>query len=80
MKPYWTHPDGMTSWYRVHILERNYSVKIVESPFDEMTITEIKFEWSGGNSFPRQVPPGDEYDKVCAAVFAAKKATSDKPA
>lgn len=75
MKPYWTDPDGMTSWYRVHILEKNYSVKVIESPFeDDVVITEIKLEWSGGNSVPRPVPAGDEYDKVCAAFQAAKKA------
>ena len=43
MKPYWTHADGMTSWYRVHVREKNYSVKVEESPFEEdVAITEIK--------------------------------------
>ena len=74
MNPYWTSPDGMTHWYRVHILERNYSVKVVESPFDGDEITEVKLEWSGGNSSPRQLSKGDEYDRVCAAFHAAKKA------
>lgn len=75
MKPYWTDPDGMTSWYRVHILEKNYSVKVVESPFeDDVTIVEIKLEWNGGKSAARAVPAGEEYDRVCAA-FRGKKAT-----
>jgi len=75
MKPYWTHADGMTSWYRVHILDKNYSVKVTESPFEEdVAITEIKAEWSGGNTAPRQVHAGDEYDRVSAAFFAARKA------
>lgn len=75
MKPYWTHSDGMTSWYRVHVLDKNYSVKIEESPFEEdVVITEVRQEWSGGNSVPRQIHAGDEYDRVCAAFYAAKKA------
>jgi hypothetical protein len=75
MKPYWTHEDGMTAWYRVHILDRNYSVKVIDSPFEEdVTISEIKMEWSGGNSVSRVIDPGDEYDRVCAAFLAAKKA------
>lgn len=73
MKPYWTDSDGSTSWYRVHILEKNYSVKVVESPFeDDVLITEVKQEWSGGNSAPRQIQSGEEYDRVCAAFHAAK--------
>ena len=77
MKPYWTHADGTTSWYRVHVLEKNYSVKVAESPFEEdVAITEIKQEWSGGNSFPRPVLAGSEYDKVSAAFFAARKAAT----
>lgn len=75
MKPYWTHSDGMTCWYRVHILDKNYSVKVVESPFDEEgEITEIKAEWSGGNTAPRPVHAGEEYERVRAAFLAAKKA------
>lgn len=75
MTPYWTHADGMTAWYRVHVLDKNYSVKVAESPFEEdVAITEIKLEWSGGNTVPRQIQAGDEYDRVCAAFFMAKKA------
>ena len=75
MTPYWTHADGMTAWYRVHVLDKNYSVKVTESPFEEdVAITEIKLEWSGGNTVPRQIQAGDEYDRVCAAFFMAKKA------
>lgn len=73
MKPFWTHPDGMTCWYRIHILDKNYSVKVVESPFDDDEITEIRMEWGGGNSAQRQIQAGAEYDKVSAAFRAAKK-------
>lgn len=73
LKPFWTHSDGETSWYRVHVLEKNYSVKVVESPFEEdAVVAEIKQEWSGGNSSTRQVHAGEEYDRVCAAFRAAK--------
>ena len=59
----------------MHIAEKNYSVKVVESPFEEnVVITEVKLEWSGGNSAPRQIQAGAEYDKVCAAFHAAEKA------
>ncbi len=73
MTPYWTSSDGTTHWYRVHILEKNYSVKVVESPFDGDEIVEVRSEWSGGNSSPRQLQQGDEYARVCAAFWAAKK-------
>lgn len=73
MTPYWTSPDGDTHWYRVHILEKNYSVKVVESPFDDDEIVEVKLEWSGGNSSPRKLHDGEEYARVCAAYRAAKK-------
>ena len=74
MKPFWTDPDGMTAWYRVHVLDKNYSVKVVESPFEEdVEITEIKQEWSGGTSSARTIQAGVEYDRVCAAFHAAKK-------
>ena len=75
MTPYWTSPDGTTAWYRVHILDKNYSVKVTESPFEEdVKIIEVKFEWSGGNTMPRHLHDGSEYERVCAAFWAAKKA------
>ncbi|MES2950035.1 MAG: hypothetical protein V4858_15950 [Pseudomonadota bacterium] len=75
MTPFWMDPDGSTAWYRVHVLDRNYSVKATESPFEEdVAITEIKVEWSGGKSSPRRISAGEEYDRVSAAFFAAKKA------
>ena len=75
IEPYWTHSDGMTSWYRVHVREKNYSVKVTESPFEEdVAITEIRLEWSGGNSVAKQMDAGEEYDRVSAAFFAARTA------
>ncbi|MEO7104959.1 MAG: hypothetical protein ABIZ09_01180 [Rhodoferax sp.] len=75
IKPYWTHPDDSFAWYRVHIHDRNYSVKVVESPFEEdVAITEIKQEWSGGKTASRKIEAGEEYEKVSAAYFAARKA------
>lgn len=75
MKPYWTNSDGTTSWYRVHILDKNYSVKVEESPFEEdVSITEIKLEWSGGKNAARPIDHGAEYDRVSAAFRAAKNA------
>lgn len=75
MTPYWTHADGMTAWYRVHVLDKNYSVKVAESPFEEyVAITEIKLEWSGGNSVAKRIDAGEEYDSISAAFFAARKA------
>lgn len=75
MKAYWTHPDGSFAWYRVHIYEKNYSVKVTESPFEEdVAVTEIRQEWSGGKSASRKIDAGDEYDRVTAAYFAARKA------
>lgn len=75
MTPYWTHPDGSSAWYRVHIQEKNYSVKVLESPFEEdVVITEIKQEWSGGKTASRKIEAGEEYDRVKEAYFAARKA------
>lgn len=75
IKPYWSHPDGSSAWYRVHLQEKNYSVKVLESPFEEdVAITEIKQEWSGGKTASRTIESGDEYDKVKAAYFAARNA------
>ena len=73
MDPYWTSSDGQSAWYRVHILEKNYSVKIVEDPFEEEgMITEVRMEWSGNKTVARTLSKGDEYDRVCAAYRAAK--------
>lgn len=73
MKPFWTDSDGTTAWYRVHILEKNYSVKVTESPFDDdVQVIEVKLEWGGGNHPARKVSAGDEFDKVSAAFRAAK--------
>lgn len=75
MTPYWSHPDGSYAWYRVHLQEKNYSVKVLESPFEEdVAITEIKQEWSGGKTASRRVDAGDEFERVKAAYFAARKA------
>ena len=75
IKPYWAHPDGSSAWYRVHIHEKNYSVKVIESPFEEdVVISEIKQEWSGGKTASRTIEAGVEYDKVSAAYFAARSA------
>ncbi len=75
MKPYWSDPDGSSAWYRVHVHDKNYSVKVLESPFEEdVAITEIKQEWSGGKTASRTIRAGDEYNKVSAAYFAARKA------
>ncbi len=75
MKAYWTHPDGSCAWYRVHIHEKNYSVKVTESPFEEdVAVTEIRQEWSGGKSASRKIDAGEEYERVTAAYFAARKA------
>ncbi len=75
MKPYWTDPDGSNAWYRVHLYEKNYSVKVIESPFEEdVVITEVKQEWSGGKTASRKIEAGAEYDKVCAVFFATRKA------
>jgi len=75
MKPYWSHPDGSSAWYRVHLHEKNYSVKVLDSPFEEdVVIAEIKQEWSGGKTASRTIEAGDEYNKVSAAYFAARKA------
>ena len=73
--PYWTHPDGSSAWYRVHIHEKNYSVKVNESPFEEdVAVTEIKQEWSGGKTTTRKIDAGEDFDRVSAAYFAARKA------
>ena len=71
MKPFWT--DGETSWYRVHLVDRNYSVKASEDPFGEIQILEIKSEWSGGRSASQKLAAGDLYDNVAAVFLAAKR-------
>ena len=75
MKAHWTHPDGSYAWFRVHLHEKNYSVKVIESPFEEdVAVTEIKQEWSGGKTASRRIDAGEEYDRVTAVYFAARKA------
>ena len=77
MQAYWTDSDGFTSWYRVHILDKNYSVKVVESPFEEHgDVQEVKLEWGGKRTPARKVAAGPEFDMVRAAFFAAKKKAS----
>jgi hypothetical protein len=73
IEPFWTATDGLSAWYRVHILEKNYSVKIVQDPFEEDgLIAEVRAEWSGNKSMARTLSNGEEYDRVCAAYHAAK--------
>jgi hypothetical protein len=70
MKPYWT--DGESAWYRIHLAERNYSVKASEDPFGEVSILQVKTEWNGGKRPPQPLLNGEEYDQVCAAFLNAK--------
>ncbi len=70
MKPFWT--DGESAWYRIHLAERNYSVKASEDPFVELTILLVNSEWNGGRRPPQALHSGEEYDRVCAAFLAAK--------
>lgn len=70
MKPFWT--DDETAWYRIHLGEKNYSVKASEDPFGEVQILEIKSEWSGGKTASQTLSEGERYDRVAAAFLAAK--------
>lgn len=71
MQPFWT--DGESAWYRVHLGEKNYSVKASEDPFGEIEILEIKSEWSGGKSASQKLSAGEHFDRVAAAFLEAKK-------
>jgi hypothetical protein len=66
------HTDGDNAWYRLHILEKNYSVEASEDPFGELQILHIRSEWNGGKSVARNVPAGPEFDKIAAAFLTAK--------
>lgn len=72
MQAYWTQGD--ISWYRVHLADKNYSVKASEDPFGDVSILEIKSEWSGGKSISQTLSPGPLYDRVAQAFLSAKKA------
>lgn len=74
MKPFWTHSDGQTALYRFHLLEKNYTIKVLDDPFSGTRILEIKSEWNGGKSFAQVVQPGKEYDRIEAAFLKAKDA------
>jgi hypothetical protein len=71
MQAYWTRDD--VSWYRLHLADKNYSVKAAEDPFGDVNILEIKSEWSGGKSVSQTLGPGELYDRVAQAFLAAKK-------
>lgn len=73
MHAYWTQGD--VSWYRVHLADKNYSVKASEDPFGDITILEIKSEWSGGKTVSQTLPAGELYERVAQAFLAAKKDT-----
>lgn len=74
MQAFWT--DGESSWYRIHLAERNYSVKASEDPFGEVNILQVQAEWNGGKRPAITLRDGDEYDRVCAAFLAAKSAAT----
>lgn len=74
MQAYWSKGD--TAWYRLHLADKNYSVKTSEDPFGDITILEIKSEWSGGKTASQTLAPGDLYNRVAQAFLAAKQATS----
>ena len=70
MRSFWT--DGESSWYRIHLAEKNYSVKASEDPFGEVSILQVQAEWNGGKRPATTLHNGEEYDRVCAAFLAAK--------
>jgi len=74
MQAYWTRDD--VSWYRLHLADKNYSVKATEDPFGDVNILEIKSEWSGGKSVSQTLGPGELYDRVAQAFLAAKKSAA----
>jgi hypothetical protein len=74
MKPFWT--DGESSWYRLHLAEKNYSVKASEDPFGEVAILQVQAEWNGGKRPATTLHSGDEYDQVCTAFLAAKSSAT----
>ena len=71
MQAYWTQGD--VSRDRVHLADKNYSVKASDDPFGDVNILEIKSEWSGGKSVSQTLSPGELYDRVAEAFLAAKK-------
>lgn len=71
MKPFVIHTTGEASWYRFHHLEKNFSIKVIDDPFDGLQVQEIKLEWGGGKSVPKILAEGDEFDRVKALFLAA---------
>lgn len=74
MKPFWT--DGESSWYRIHLADRNYSLKVSEDPFGDVSFLQVQTEWNGGKRAATPLLSGEEYDQVCAAFLVAKSATT----
>jgi hypothetical protein len=74
MKPFWT--DGESAWYRIHLAERNYSVKASDDPFGDISILQVQAEWNGGKRPAQTLLSGDEYDHVCAAFLTAKSSAA----